>query len=140
MTHHPHVTSMGQIPDQMSPGHHYATSSPVAMPTMNDLYSDMPNRLYPHSNVSRQSAADLMDYEHTIPEENEAAGAINGDNDEPCSAVLLFKCLWEAPGHILVLQDIYKGIHKYSRKARDSTGTGWQNSVRHNLSMNEVSP
>lgn len=143
VTHSSHGASLGQIPDQLDRGHYYPTSAPVAMPTMNELYSDgsaLPhhNGYYSSSDVSRQGTADLMDYENTIPEENEAAGAMNGDNDEPCYAVLLYNCLWEAPGHILVLQDIYKWILKYSRKARDSNGTGWQNSVRHNLSMNEV--
>lgn len=143
MAHLPQAASLGQVPNHMDQAY-YPTSAPVAMPTMNDVYHDLPahpqqNGYYSPSNVSRQGTVDLMDYENIIPEENEAGDAINGDVVDPCYAQLLYRCLLEAPEHTMALKDVYKWVRQYSQKARDSAGTGWQNSVRHNLSMNAVS-
>ena len=68
----------------------------------------------------------------------------HGDIDEedaadPCYAQLLFRCLKEAPEHTLSLKDIYDWVSRSSNKAKDPKMRGWQNSVRHNLSMNAVS-
>jgi hypothetical protein len=136
-----YAASHGQMPTHTCQGHYYPTSSPVAMPTMNDGYSTQPQHsgYYSPSNASRQGTADLMDYENTILEEDEAGETINGEIADPCYAQLLYRCLREAPDHTMTLKDVYKWVRQYSQKARDSAGTGWQNSVRHNLSMNAVS-
>jgi hypothetical protein len=146
MAHQPHATSLGQIPTHLDQGRYYSSSAPVAMPTMNDVYPEVAAHSHvPHfgyyspSNVSRQGTADLMDYENTIHEEDEAGEATNGEIADPCYAQLLYRCLRDAPDHTMALKDVYKWVRQYSQKARDSAGTGWQNSVRHNLSMNAVS-
>lgn len=140
----PNATSFDQSPTQISQSRYYSTSGPVAMPTMNDVYPDPPTQThqfgyYSPSNASRQGTADLMDYENTIPEEEEAGETVNGEIADPCYAQLLYRCLRDAPDHTMALKDVYKWVRQYSQKARDSAGTGWQNSVRHNLSMNAVS-
>lgn len=61
------------------------------------------------------------------------------DVNEPCYARLLYGCLLQAPGHTMKLKEIYAWIRCHTHKARDPRNTGWQNSVRHNLSMNAVS-
>jgi hypothetical protein len=127
--------------DGVSHNQYYATPSPVALPTMNDLYHDPASHVH-HSdyqspdNVSSRdhNTSDLMDYDNAIPEEGEA-----GANADPCYAQLLYKCLKEAPDHIMTLKNVYEWVLQHSQKARESAGTGWQNSVRHNLSMNAVS-
>lgn len=68
----------------------------------------------------------------------------NEDDDEaeatdPCYAKLLWTCLKEAPGHTLSLKELYDWVVQNSQKAKDPKTRGWQNSVRHNLSMNAVS-
>jgi hypothetical protein len=128
-------------------GRYYSTLGPVAMPTMNDVYPELhaqPSHFghyspYSPSSASRQGTVDLMDSENAIPEEDEAGEVINGEIADPCYAQLLYRCLRDAPDHTMALKDVYKWVHQYSQKARDSAGTGWQNSVRHNLSMNAVS-
>jgi hypothetical protein len=144
--HQPHAAPLGQMPTTIDQGRYYSTSGPVAMPTMNDVYPEVPVPSHTHqygyyspSNASRQGTADLMDYENTIPEEDEGGEAINGEIADPCYAQLLYRCLRDAPDHTMALKDVYKWVRQYSQKARDSAGTGWQNSVRHNLSMNAVS-
>jgi hypothetical protein len=139
----PYAALHGQMPTHVGQGHYYPTSSPVAMPTMSDAYgpSTQPQHsgYYSPSNASRQGTVDLMDYDNAILEEDEAGGVINGEIADPCYAQLLYRCLREAPDHTMTLKDVYKWVRQYSQKARDSAGTGWQNSVRHNLSMNAVS-
>ena len=53
-------------------------------------------------------------------------------------AKLIYSALMDAPGHRMVLKDIYRWIEKNTDKANNPEFTGWQNSVRHNLSMNKV--
>ena len=128
--------------DGVSHNKYYATPSPVALPTMNDLYHDPTSQMQysdyqsPDNMSARDhNTGDLMDYENAIPEEDEA-----GANADPCYAQLLYTCLQEAPEHTMSLKNVYEWVREHSQKARDSAGTGWQNSVRHNLSMNAVSP
>lgn len=54
-------------------------------------------------------------------------------------AQLIFRALKSVPGHRMVLKDIYEWFEKNTDKPRTSTSAkGWQNSIRHNLSMNGV--
>ncbi|KAK4543348.1 hypothetical protein LTR36_005707 [Oleoguttula mirabilis] len=60
----------------------------------------------------------------------------DADAADPCYAQLLYRCLKEAPDHILSLRELYDWVREHSQKAKDPKNRGWQNSVRHNLSMN----
>lgn len=60
------------------------------------------------------------------------------ENAEPY-AQLIYRALKEAPGHGMVLKDIYDWFEKNTDKAKNPLSKGWQNSIRHNLSMNGVS-
>lgn len=59
-------------------------------------------------------------------------------NNEPY-AKLIYRALIGAPRHRMVLKDIYEWFEVHTNKARDPKSKGWQNSIRHNLSMNGVS-
>ncbi|CAG8888486.1 unnamed protein product [Penicillium egyptiacum] len=64
-----------------------------------------------------------------------------GDNKEertghPPYSVLIYQALKEAPGNKLQLQSIYSWFEANTDKAQDPNAKGWQNSIRHNLSMN----
>lgn len=61
-----------------------------------------------------------------------------GNQGEPPYASLIYQALMEAPNHQMVLKEIYEWIAQNTDKARDPAFKGWQNSVRHNLSMNGV--
>lgn len=61
------------------------------------------------------------------------------DPSDPCYAQLLYRCLKEEPNHTLSLKELYEWVSQHSQKAKDPSNRGWQNSVRHNLSMNAVS-
>ncbi|KAJ5960091.1 uncharacterized protein N7479_007241 [Penicillium vulpinum] len=64
-----------------------------------------------------------------------------GDNKEerpghPPYSVLIYQALKDAPGHKLQLQSIYSWFEANTDKGADPNAKGWQNSIRHNLSMN----
>lgn len=59
------------------------------------------------------------------------------DNAEPY-AQLIYRALRDAPGHGMVLKEIYEWFEKNTDKAKNPLSKGWQNSIRHNLSMNGV--
>ncbi|GKT64231.1 forkhead domain-containing protein [Colletotrichum tofieldiae] len=61
----------------------------------------------------------------------------NASGEEPY-AKLIHKALKDAPGHSMTLQELYQWFKDNTDKTRKTEGTGWQNSIRHNLSMNDA--
>lgn len=59
-------------------------------------------------------------------------------SEEPY-ARLIWRALMTTPGHKMVLKDIYEWFEKNTNKVKNADSKGWQNSIRHNLSMNAVS-
>lgn len=57
--------------------------------------------------------------------------------DEPY-AKLIYKALMGQPDYTMTLQELYQWFRENTSKAKNERG-GWQNSIRHNLSMNAVS-
>lgn len=60
-----------------------------------------------------------------------------GKSDEPY-AQLIYRAFMSRPNKSMTLQEIYQWFRENTDKAK-SKGKGWQNSIRHNLSMNGVS-
>lgn len=54
-------------------------------------------------------------------------------------AQLIYRALKSVPSHSMVLKDIYEWFEQNTDKT-SPTSKGWQNSIRHNLSMNGVRP
>ena len=96
----------------------YATSSDLPTPTQSKLHC-------PLSETHRSAHIDS---------ESES----ESKQTEPPYAKLIYRALMDAPEHQMVLKDIYEWIARNTDKARDPAFKGWQNSVRHNLSMNGV--
>lgn len=71
--------------------------------------------------------------------ENRGYGEEEGSTNVPYNQ-LLCRCLKEMEGYEALLKDIYVWFERNTDKARDPRQKGWQNSIRHNLSMNEVCP
>jgi hypothetical protein len=53
-------------------------------------------------------------------------------------ARLIYDALIQAPGHRMMLKEIYEWFQRHTTKPAESGTNGWQNSIRHNLSMNQV--
>lgn len=96
----------------------YATSSDLRTPPQPKLHHPFRGR------------------ERSTPLDSESES--EGRQGEPPYAKLIYRALMDAPGHQMVLKDIYDWIARNTDKARDPAFKGWQNSVRHNLSMNGV--
>ena len=96
----------------------YATSSDLRTPTQSKL----------HRPFRRAERLNPMD----------SSSESEGKQGEPPYAKLIYRALMDAPDHQMVLKDIYEWIAQNTDKARDPAFKGWQNSVRHNLSMNGV--
>lgn len=72
---------------------------------------------------------------------NKAIPSIEEDDealDDKPYAILIYEALMQAPGHRMHLRDIYEWFRHNTSKAQDPGSSGWQNSIRHNLSMNKV--
>lgn len=54
-------------------------------------------------------------------------------------ARLIHEALMQAPDHRMMLREIYDWFVQNTTKPSESGTNGWQNSIRHNLSMNQVS-
>ena len=53
-------------------------------------------------------------------------------------AALIYEALMSKMDKRMVLREIYAWFEKNTDKAKDPASRGWQNSIRHNLSMNGV--
>lgn len=85
---------------------------------------------------------DQQDYMGPYSEMSGASTPYSDDNPvdkEQPYAQLIYRALLDAPNHTMVLRDIYDWFRRYTDKATQSETKGWQNSIRHNLSMNGVS-
>ncbi|CAD0085172.1 unnamed protein product [Aureobasidium vineae] len=105
--------------------------------------SDVPALDY--DNVSDENAYGRRQWtDSPMPDEIDSlAGSGETDdsleNTDPCYAELLRQALMEKKDdHTMLLKDLYEWVRTHSSKAQDPSNKGWQNSVRHNLSMNAV--
>lgn len=90
----------------------------------------------PYSTMTRASTP--HDSMSPYPNSSDPGGEIAIDKEQPY-AQLIYQALLHADGHTMILRDIYDWFKKYTDKAAASETKGWQNSIRHNLSMNGVS-
>ncbi|EOA86644.1 uncharacterized protein SETTUDRAFT_88512 [Exserohilum turcica Et28A] len=86
-------------------------------------YSDPTHVSTPHDDASRS----------TLDLDTGEGGMF--DKEQPY-AQLIYQALLNAPGHTMILRDIYDWFKNNTDKASASETKGWQNSIRHNLSMN----
>ena len=91
-----------------------------------DLVAMQTNRVY-GANLSHSSSASA------------GHGSAENDAGELPYATLIFQALMSSENKRMVLKDIYKWFEQNTEKAKDPHSRGWQNSIRHNLSMNGVS-
>ena len=91
-----------------------------------------------------EDSASISDGCEGILENGRGDASCHGEmSDDDCEtsepyAKLIWRALMSAPGHGMVLKQIYEWFIKHTDKG-DEKSKGWQNSIRHNLSMNGVS-
>lgn len=81
----------------------------------------------------------------TVMPDDSPCPVMNHDESDADSSVaaepyaqLICRALKSVPGHGMVLKEIYDWFEKNTDKAKNASSKGWQNSIRHNLSMNGV--
>lgn len=129
------------VNQQFSNAQGYVPMNTVVTPP-NDYYYHTPPAQYdsrqpspsPYYSASRQGTAGPMDCDNVIAEDVEG----EAEASDPCYAQLLYRCLQQATNHTMSLKELYTWVEQNSLKASDKGSKGWQNSVRHNLSMNAV--
>lgn len=117
----------GQLMQLSNDYEHHPYSPRIKIEEYNDYQS-------PYSNLTRASTPqnDAPRYPHDGNGDDTAI-----DKEQPY-AQLIYQALLQAPEKTMILRDIYDWFKKYTDKAAASETKGWQNSIRHNLSMNGV--
>ncbi|KGO71900.1 Winged helix-turn-helix transcription repressor DNA-binding [Penicillium italicum] len=107
----------------------------------------------PHPDSPPSPLSEISSYHspHSLAASSPAMTAQTGDRLSPRSStgdnkeerpghhpysVLIYQALKDAPGNKLQLQSIYSWFEANTDKGGDPSAKGWQNSIRHNLSMN----
>lgn len=82
---------------------------------------------------------DAMGYKEDLwcPEDSPPSMEPSGGKVDEPYAQLIYKAFMSTPNKSMNLQQIYEWFRNNTDKAK-SEGKGWQNSIRHNLSMNGV--
>jgi hypothetical protein len=96
-------------------------------PPLSDLDLDL--------DASMDYDAGLYDTEDVLGSRSSAEPS-GGKSDEPY-AQLIYKAFMSRHDKSMTLQEIYQWFRENTDKTK-SEGKGWQNSIRHNLSMNGV--
>ncbi|KAK7541407.1 hypothetical protein IWX49DRAFT_322597 [Phyllosticta citricarpa] len=100
-------------------------------------FSSLHDSGYPDWSLTSHCPSTLVEREsfrHPRPGEGGMCDP-SADKTEPY-AKLIHRCLMQAPNKEMVLRDIYNWFKSNTNKAADKRTKGWQNSIRHNLSMN----
>lgn len=126
-------TTMGAYED------HFCNHTPPPAHHLMAGPSPMLSQGSPHDPDFMDEDWSQQDVQQQWPDSSGSDELIDGDAADPCYAQLLYRCLKEAPEHMLSLRELYDWVKEHSQKAKDPKNRGWQNSVRHNLSMNAVS-
>jgi hypothetical protein len=105
-----------------------------------DLFTNSPSKLVA-GNVY-QPNRELYRFKSTLSDVQPLAASASASDDmtadEPYNK-LLHRCLMQAPNHELQLKQIYDWFRENTNKKYMPHAKGWQNSIRHNLSMNDAS-
>lgn len=68
------------------------------------------------------------------------ADEIDVENEEIPYAQLIYKAMMSVPSRTMILREIYQYFQEKIPRFSKMRNKGWQNSIRHNLSMNGVCP
>ncbi|XHF97381.1 hypothetical protein AWENTII_000967 [Aspergillus wentii] len=129
--------------DSKGVGSHYQPPKQSSEPQTNPIFttSDPTPPSPAYSNPSYRSSpfgkSPLAAKTTTLDDPRTSPGSTEGDSVTEPYSTLIYKALINAPDRRLPLQKIYSWFEENTAKGQDPS-KGWQNSIRHNLSMNAV--
>ncbi|KAM5479295.1 hypothetical protein MaudMau93_007899 [Microsporum audouinii] len=147
----PNTSTLSQANTSQILESHYSNSGPSCSRPSFDSSTSRPEStnyppLSPENSIESSSPVELHvlygsdSIARSVPEPGNLASDDETDDDSVSSeepyARLIWRALMSAPGHKMVLKEIYEWFEKNTSKAKNSDSKGWQNSIRHNLSMN----
>ena len=130
---------------QMGPQQPYEGIDLSRSPNNNLMQLDFEYDDYPLHSIPEESTAYSTPYDSDVTRSSTPSSPGMFHDEEPVDtdqpyAQLIYKALLQAPNNTMILRDIYEWFRKNTGKAADKDTKGWQNSIRHNLSMNGVGP
>lgn len=119
--------------------HPHLPSSASAKPASTACFSPTSSSMQYHSlPLSMVSPPIKMELDHEVAPAAANPSEADDTSADPPYSQLIYEALMAAPGKRLPLQGIYLWFERNTAKGRDRGSKGWQNSIRHNLSMNAV--
>lgn len=100
------------------------------MTPVSDMDEDLPSACYDDERGSGSPTIKM--------ERGEAGEPETPKTGETPYAKLIYQAFMSSPRRALTLQEIYQWFRDNTDKGKPGQGKGWQNSIRHNLSMNGV--
>jgi hypothetical protein len=124
------TTSFPQSAYPNPPGDELSTPMTPVMTPVSDMDEDLPSACY---DDERRSGSPTIKMER-----GEAGEPEPPKSGETPYAKLIYQAFMSSPRRALTLQEIYQWFRDNTDKGKPGQGKGWQNSIRHNLSMNGV--
>ncbi|KAF1978899.1 hypothetical protein BU23DRAFT_190346 [Bimuria novae-zelandiae CBS 107.79] len=126
---------------QMRPQQPYEGMDLSLSPNNNLMQLESEYDEYPLRSIPEDSTAYSTPYDSDVSRASTPASPRTLQEEEPIDgdqpyAQLIYKALLQAPDNTMILRDIYDWFRSNTGKAADKDTKGWQNSIRHNLSMN----
>ena len=121
---------ISDIPSTLSARSRNSASPEVASPG-----SDMPTAALGMLKIDRSAESPASEF---VEKRARRSASLNNKGEEPY-AQLIYRAFMSRPRHSMTLQELYQWFRDNTDKATGSQSRGWQNSIRHNLSMNAVS-
>ncbi|KAJ5340976.1 transcriptional regulator family: Forkhead [Penicillium brevicompactum] len=142
----PNMGPMGEIKDEYVDEDKSEWKTIRQSPIKEELYYSgmLPMQNLPPSPPSTSTSTDSSypspESGHAPSPERTGSGMNKEDTKERAGnlpySILIYRALKSADGNKLSLQGIYRWFEMNTDKAKDPNHKGWQNSIRHNLSMN----
>ena len=144
-TSHPSISTLRPfqrelltVPGGLTPDSYLADNMfPAYSPSLSRS-STQPTKLDFSATVSPDTVGAYESFNECLTMNGDEGDGDGSMNSEPY-AQLIYRALKSASGHKVVLKEIYEWFERNTDKAKNSSSKGWQNSIRHNLSMNGVS-
>ncbi|EAW11481.1 forkhead domain protein [Aspergillus clavatus NRRL 1] len=123
-----------QVPGSFSEHSEIRISSQPAT----SLASSVPSFPTPSQLPTQPSHSDHMEIKRAVDlgETRDTPDSTEDSSLDAPYSHLIYEALMNAPDKKLPLQGVYSWFEKHTTKGKDQNSKGWQNSIRHNLSMN----